>query len=132
MTLSRWAAILTTTLVTLVAIGFAFAEDKATLTVEGEVVDQGCFLRNDARGPDHQECAARCLKNGNPAGIVTDDGELYTLAASASAFETFAAKRVRITGASLDRTIFPKSMELWENDAWTDVPLTKFGGPETK
>ena len=64
--------------------------------VVGEVVDQACFLRNEAHGADHQECAARCLKNGNAAGLLTDDGKLYTLAASASGYETFAAKRVRV------------------------------------
>lgn len=101
-------------------------------TVEGEVIDQGCFLRNEAHGADHQECAARCLKNGNPAGILTDDGAVYTIAASASAFESFAAKRIRVNGKQVDKTLFPDSMEVWENDAWVEVPLSKFGSPETK
>lgn len=101
-------------------------------SVEGEVIDQGCFLRNESHGADHQECAARCLKNGNPAGILTDDGTVYTLAASASAFESFAAKRIRVNGKQVDQTLFPESMEVWENDAWVNVPLSKFGAPETK
>ena len=73
-------------LAAVVAAGSVFADDG----VVGEVVDQACFLRNEARGDDHQECAARCLKNGNAAGILTDDGELYTLAASASGYESLA------------------------------------------
>ena len=56
-------------------------------TIVGEVIDQGCFLRQEARGADHQECAARCLRNGNPAGVLTDEGEVYTLATSAAAFK---------------------------------------------
>ena len=76
-------------------------------TIVGEVIDQGCFLRQEARGADHQECAARCLRNGNPAGVLTDEGEVYTLATSAAA-----------------------SMQVWENESSVEVPLTKFGSPE--
>ena len=92
-------------------------------TIVGEVIDQGCFLRQGARGADHQECAARCLRNGNPAGVLTDEGEVYTLATSAAAFEGFAAKRIRVAGKRVDRSIFPESMQVWENESWVDVPL---------
>ncbi len=99
-------------------------------TIVGEVIDQGCFLRQEARGADHQECAARCLRNGNPAGVLTDEGEVYTLATSAAPFEAFAAKRIRVAGKRVDRAIFPESMQVWENESSVEVPLTKFGSPE--
>jgi len=112
----------------LLGLSATLPAEEATLI--GEVVDQGCYLRNESHGPEHQECAARCLKNGNPAGVLTDDGELFTLASTASAFETFAAKRVRVEGKRVDRTVFATSLEVWENDAWVTVPLNKFGAPE--
>ena len=119
--------------IALLAVGLGtFALAAESTTVEGEVIDQGCFMRNEAHGADHQECAARCLRNGNPAGILTEEGAVFTLAASASAFESFAAKRVRVNGKTVDNTVFPESMEVWENEAWVNVPLTKFGSPETK
>jgi len=115
-------------LVVLSAAPMAMAGDA----IVGEVVDSGCYTREASRGADHKECAARCLKNGNPAGVLTDDGQLYTLAASASSYEGFAAKRIKVDGKRIDRTIFPETVSVWEDDAWVEVPLTKFGGPETK
>lgn len=126
MNFERCAVLILASLV--VAVPFAGAED----TIVGEVVDSACFLRNESRGSDHQECAARCLRNGNPVGILTDEGELYTLAASAAAYESFAAKRVRVAGKLVDRTLAPAALEVWESDAWVVVPLSKFGAPESK
>ena len=108
----------------------ALASESIKDAIVGEVVDQGCYLRQEARGSDHQECAARCLRNGNPAGILTEDGKLYTLATAASGFESFAAKKVRVGGKRVDQAIFPDAMEVWENDEWVKVPLNKFGAPE--
>lgn len=123
MSIIKWIGI---ALLALAVAPMAVAADA----IEGEVVDSGCFLRNGSHGAEHQECAARCLKNGNPAGLLTDDGELYTLAAAASSYESFAAKRIKVSGKQIDRTIFPESVMVWENESWVEVPLTKFGGPE--
>ena len=45
----------------------------------GEIVELGCYLRQGARGPDHRPCAQARLKRGQPAGLLTDSGELYLL-----------------------------------------------------
>ncbi len=55
--------------------------DAKQVKIEGEVVDLGCFTTRDARGEGHKTCATRCIKNGNPAGIVDDNGKVYTIAA---------------------------------------------------
>ena len=127
MTFTRIAPVVLV-MISLAAVPRVNAEDA----IVGEVVDQACFLRQEARGSDHQECAARCLKNGNPAGVLTDEGELFTLAASASGYESFAAKRIRVAGKRLERAIIPETLEVWENDTWVEVPLSKYGTPEKK
>ena len=46
-------------------------------TIIGEVVDVSCFLQLAKRGDAHIPCGQKCLRNGQPIGIVTDDGHLY-------------------------------------------------------
>lgn len=80
------------------------------ITVRGEIVDLHCYLSaEEARGPGHAECARRCLEQGQPMGLLTDDGTLYVLVAyhlSSSAFDTakrLAGARVQLTGVPLER-----------------------------
>lgn len=47
----------------------------------GEVVDLACYVGNGAKGADHAGCAKSCVKNGQPMGLLTDDGTLVLLAA---------------------------------------------------
>jgi hypothetical protein len=47
--------------------------------VTGEIVDVSCYLQLGKRGPAHVECGTKCIKNGQPIGIVDDDGKLYIL-----------------------------------------------------
>ncbi len=56
----------------------AFA-DEGSWT--GEVVDLACYVGNGAKGTDHAGCAKSCVKNGQPMGLLTDDGTLVLLAA---------------------------------------------------
>ena len=54
------------------------AEGKP-LTVTGEVVDVSCYTQLGKRGPAHKACGAKCVANGEPAGLLTADGTLYIL-----------------------------------------------------
>ncbi len=47
----------------------------------GEVVDLACYVSQGAKGADHAGCAKACVKNGQPMGLLTDDGTLVLLAA---------------------------------------------------
>ncbi len=49
-------------------------------TWTGEVVDLACYVVNGAKGADHAGCAKTCVKNGQPMGLLTDDGTLVLLA----------------------------------------------------
>ena len=79
-------------------------------TITGEVVDVSCFLQLGKRGEAHIPCGQKCVRNGQPVGIVTDKGQLYLIIpeehhprrdGTVSIKERFAelmAKRVRVSG----------------------------------
>jgi len=53
----------------------------AEVTLKGEVVDQACYLKDKTnKGADHQDCGTSCVKKGQPAALVTADGDVYTIA----------------------------------------------------
>jgi hypothetical protein len=49
------------------------------VTVSGEVVDMVCYIDHNATGPEHADCAQKCIKMGLPVGIKGDDGKTYLL-----------------------------------------------------
>ena len=91
------------------AIGHGEPEPEQ-ITVSGEIVDLHCYLTEEqARGPGHAGCARRCLEQGQPMGLVTEDGTLYVLSAyhmSSAAFDTakrMAGEDVEVTGVPTER-----------------------------
>ena len=57
-----------------------------TMTVKGQVVDEGCSLREmGQKGGDHgksaemDECAVDCAKRGEPVALLTADGKVYRI-----------------------------------------------------
>ena len=50
--------------------GTSMEEPENKVTIEGEVLDLGCYTSREARGPDHAACAARCIGSGTPAGLI--------------------------------------------------------------
>ena len=79
-------------------------------TITGEVVDVSCFLQLGKRGEAHIPCGQKCVRNGQPVGILTDAGKLYLVIpeehhprrdGQVSLKEQFAelmAKRVTVSG----------------------------------
>ena len=59
------------------AVTPAFTADSVT----GEVVDLACYMVHpqSSVGAGHRKCAEVCLKKGMPAGLLTDDKQLYLL-----------------------------------------------------
>lgn len=45
-------------------------------TVTGEIVDMMCYTDHNASGEKHASCAAKCIKDGGPVGIVSE-GKAY-------------------------------------------------------
>jgi hypothetical protein len=92
-------------------------EKHAAKTLRGEIVDMGCYTGHGARGADHKSCALKCIANGMPMGLLTDDDQLYVLIMNhdnADPFEkakTMAAEMVEITGPVYEKN-GTKSLEV--------------------
>jgi len=86
----------------------ASKEAQAT-TLVGEIVDTGCFLAHGARGEKHASCAAKCIGDGMPMGLLTEAGTLYLLTPNHdnpdayNKLKTMSAKTVTVKGAVMER-----------------------------
>lgn len=99
----------------LLSLAFVFAlaapalADGETMTVKGEVLDMACWVAHEAKGADHADCAKKCVKGGQPMGLLTDEGTVYLLYAShkdPSAFKqtmNHAGAKVELTGVAAER-----------------------------
>jgi hypothetical protein len=45
----------------------------------GEIVDFSCYLQVGKHGEKHRDCAQKCMRSGQPIGLLTQDGTLYML-----------------------------------------------------
>lgn len=85
------------------------AQQGATKSVTGEVVDMGCYLGHAARGEKHISCATKCLSQGMPMGILTANGMLYLVtldhdnADPYNNLKDMAGKNATVTGQVLTR-----------------------------
>ena len=66
----------------LASLGLVAGADHHEGSWTGEVLDLACYVGSGAKGADHAGCAKSCVKNGQPMGLLTDDGTLVLLAAS--------------------------------------------------
>jgi hypothetical protein len=48
-------------------------------TVVGEIIDLSCYLQVGKHGAKHRDCGQKCLKNGQPIGLLTKEGKVYWL-----------------------------------------------------
>ena len=96
-------------------VGTAYA-DEGTWT--GEVVDLACYVAKGAKGSDHAGCAKSCVKNGQPMGLLTDDGTLVLLAADHKDGEPYEALK------DLAGSMANVSGELAEKDGMKVVTVT--------
>jgi hypothetical protein len=86
-------------------------ENKAVVpqTISGELVDTGCYLGHSARGAKHVDCATKCIAQGMPMGLLTNDGTLYLLtlnhdnADPYNKLKEMAGKTVSVTGVVMTR-----------------------------
>jgi hypothetical protein len=82
----------------------AEAAPAKTGGVQGEILDLSCYLGHGGMGEGHSGCAAKCLKGGQPMGLLGTDGAVYILYADhsdAAPYEKakdLAGKKVEITG----------------------------------
>jgi hypothetical protein len=68
-------------------VSFSAPALAKTMTVTGQVVDEGCSLKEMAehKDGDHKasaamdECALECAKRGEPLALLTADGKVYRI-----------------------------------------------------
>ena len=89
--------------------GDEHGKSDGEITVQGEILDMSCYIAHGATGEEHAGCAKRCVKDGQPMGLLGDEGTVYLLYAShkdASAFEQakdHAGQKVEIVGQEATR-----------------------------
>ena len=49
------------------------------VTVTGEIIDLSCYLQVGKHGGKHRDCGQKCLRNGQPIGLLTKEGTVYLL-----------------------------------------------------
>jgi hypothetical protein len=54
-------------------------DDRAEISLKGEIVDLHCYTTRGARGAEHAGCANACLARGVAAGLLAEDGRLFLL-----------------------------------------------------
>ncbi len=103
-----------------VALNSVVLPQGKEVTLEGEVLDQHCYMIGHGTGLDHAGCSNACLSRNVPAGFLAKDGEFYILLSErmVSVNEQvagWAGKPARLTGTLVDRNgvqaIHLKSLE---------------------
>lgn len=96
-------------------------------TVAGQVVCLVCYARNNANtGHDHDSgrvCDIACVKwEGNPVGLVADDGSVYQFTGGLTAENNALAARYLAKKVSVTGEVFEKDgMMLLRADSATEV-----------
>lgn len=73
------------------------------------VVDTGCYLSHDSKGPGHLKCAEACAKAGVPLALLEEKtGVVYLPVAVDHKNQNerllpFLEKRVKVTGTAMDK-----------------------------
>ncbi len=65
---------------TTIAAGVNKKPERGTpITKVGEIVDFSCYIQLGKHGEAHRSCGQKCVQNGQPIGLLTQDGTLYML-----------------------------------------------------
>jgi hypothetical protein len=54
-------------------------EKRTPVTLRGEIVDYYCYIEKGRRGPDHLECALKCVSGDICMGLLTTDEQLFMI-----------------------------------------------------
>ncbi len=93
-----------------VIAGFALCALSAMAAdFTGTIMDTKCSTNEKMR--DNAACAARCIKGGDPAVLVTADGKIYKIADQAKVVE-HAGHKVTITGSLDGDTLKVESVKM--------------------
>ena len=49
------------------------------VTVVGEIIDLSCYMQVGKHGDKHRDCGQKCIKAGQPVGLLAENGDVYLL-----------------------------------------------------
>lgn len=49
------------------------------VSVVGEIIDLSCYLQVGKHGDKHRDCGQKCIRNGQPVGLLTEKGDVFLL-----------------------------------------------------
>jgi hypothetical protein len=49
------------------------------VTMVGEIIDLSCYLQVGKHGDKHRDCGQKCVRNGQPVGLLAEDGSVFML-----------------------------------------------------
>ena len=81
----------------------------AAQTLTGVVTDSMCGKKHMVPGKSDAECVQICIKSGSKYALLVGD-KLYTLSGDAKQFESFAGKKVTVSGDVSGKTMAVKSI----------------------
>lgn len=84
------------------ALAAGLSTSATAAEFKGYIIDQKCSLRPDMLGD--VDCAIKCIKDGSPAVLATQTGQIYKIANQAKVIR-LAGKQVTIIGAVKGDTI---------------------------
>ena len=92
-------------------------------TITGELIDTRCYLAHGGKGAEHQQCATLCAKDGQPAGLLTDQGKVYVLIVPPRALAEVMALQAEVTGSVYGEAIIPDTLKVKKGASWQPVKL---------
>ena len=107
-------------------MGTASLGAQSEVMVEGTLVDSACYLGMQMTENDHGEmkgCGAACLRGGQPAGLVTEDGTMYTIVAPSGKLADYVGQRVRVLGMYHSGAIMAVKAELHADGEYTEIDV---------
>lgn len=96
---------------TIATLGIASDKGKE-VTIKGEIIDVKCYTTGmmRGRGPEHEDCAITCIKNGLPVGVLDEKtGDVYVIAPAKGmkganeALLPYVAKTVTVKGKVIEK-----------------------------
>jgi len=107
----------------------AESEEGKKVTLTGELVDTACFITGDAKGPDHAECATKCMASGVPAGILPegkDSNFMMFLLTNPKVLAAHAGQTIRVEGTTYEHNhaVDVSKVEVKDGDNWKEIQLS--------
>jgi len=103
-----------------------YGAENAT-TWQGTLVDSNCYLKdNSLTGNDHmgvKGCGTACLKQGLPAGLLTNAKKYHVLVAPSLALAPYVGQEVRVRGSMHEGAIVATKVEVQKQGKWEELNL---------